>query len=311
MKRVTILLLVVSLLLTVSGSAFGRMMIFKAGNVSYDFIEGGMFQTLFGDYAKLNSWYSIKPDESYFQADYYDTSSNSSMLKLKYYQNDQTFAQYIRYDSDGVTNFFSASYLFDFGLFLGGVFDDKDDDGFFIPGYRWNFGDNGYVAVKYLYDTDESDGYAYVLNGKYYNDQFYFKGSYLKLLLDEDSIMNFGLNYRITDTLVAGFNYARVTGYDAYEAGLTWGNDDTRWIVDATLGRDASETNYGELSGMVEVIDNLRLGAELETAGSDGYDDIITLKAGYDMENNRLAFKYILENDDYDARFILVYNRKF
>ncbi|MGE5606687.1 MAG: hypothetical protein ACM3YE_13485 [Bacteroidota bacterium] len=319
MKKLSLIILGLSLLVMVSSNVlaidhFDLNLLGYPGNYDFDPTTFDYLEIAGNSYPRMDSWYSIKPEQENLKVSYLNLG-DSGDFGARYFLNDQTFISYI----SGDTSYFSGSYLFDSGLFVGltnikdNDSDDADDSTTYIyPGFRLNFGDNSYFLFKYAAQTEDSDESFFAVKVKHYGNNVYLKSSIIQPSRSgSDSIFNMGINYLATDALVVGLNYTKIGPTSAFDMGCTLGNPNSAFIIDAQYGRYSDNENFYVFSGMYKIVDNLRIGAEYYQLDLENVDAQISLKAKYNTEKKQFALKYSLENDSFNAMYFLSFQKNF
>jgi hypothetical protein len=265
MKRLLVLPLILCLLLIGTTGALGAVHNPESGFSTWAFTAPfyifSAFQGVFMSDGS-DTWYKVAP-ESKFKA-YTASADTMAFYGAEFTLNDQTFVTLNSTSMDGPPidmMEFKGSYLFDFGLFVGLDYVSVDgspglDPGYVLsPGYRFNFGDESYVALSIDYmilsdiDFEEIVGYdidfVYTFDGGRFFAQYYLSTD--ESVFDGEAGFDLGATYQAGDELVIGFYYWAIEDTDQYHAGLTWTPD--FMTFDLMIGSVMDEGFYA-LSGI-------------------------------------------------------------
>ena len=321
MKRLTLLTLVLTLTLLISGNTLAAVHNFTGDFANY-YLNHPLIAPQFNSLS-FEGWYTIDKDTPGFTARAL-FPKDASHWGLEYYLNDQYFANLNYFDLDdfAVTSF-QGSYLFDFGLFVGLDYTDNDGEtqGVISSGYRYGFGqDNGYIAasVDYAlsgdltkrYSKDDSGIIDYDIDFKYFTGNWKVYGQLLIPNEDmigpltdwysDDPILDLAANYKINDQYTVG---GAITAFDKefdYNLGVSGTFDklgaelryrSANWDGD-------NETYWVDANVMYSFTDQFRAGFQV-TKAKDINDPYLYAKAKFTVnDDNALKFVYQFENDE-------------
>lgn len=328
MKQILSLLLTMVLLLTLAISAMGMVHSSIEGtgvryeypfNAAHNFYSWGWTLPML----KTDTWFSVtkQPTPLVYAG---VRSGMEDTYGVGFYQNDQTFVELMydhdpSYDSD-LTNF-KGSYLLSDGIFIGLDYQSFSAANYtyLAPGYRYNFGDRGYLALSADYLQSDTpfykkafDLYCYELNFNYYWDNAKLSGQLFSYpTMNSQSVFMLQGDYRASETVTFGAEVFKDIFYDKlqYLAGITWSSDG--FVIDGFYGslgipRSAPINQYIVVSGMYDFTAQFSSGAEFlrQTGGDRMY---LTMKAKYTDNKNNFVLSYRLENADFDSELIIGY----
>jgi hypothetical protein len=314
MKRASSILLAAMLLLVAATCSLGAVK--NIGGDFYSESDSSYWVDYFNP-RSVDTWFSIAPDTKRVKLIGGSIENVGSGFAAEYYLNDQMFASVASLTNDGGlgTDSFTTvkgSYLFGFGLFLGLEYATYDTDNYFVfsPGYRFNFGDDSYLAISA--DYFDGDGYSdmmgYEINAKYFTDNLKFYGGVY--MPDEnydstDLYLLLGVNFQVSDTVVIGLMYYDEEDNSEYTLGFTWTLE--RFILDFKYYADDDDDTSYELGGMFLI--NEAIGVGLGYLDEDWLDDAqLSVKFKYVTDTNEFSFIYKLENDSYpNPEYYLTY----
>jgi hypothetical protein len=294
MKKCLVLFMVLSLMFLVTGSVSAAV-----HNFTGDFINPFLMDDFSGP--SFEGWYSIEKDSpSVTTRGLFP--ENYDLYGFEYFQNDQTFANltYFSPDNGDSETYLKGSYLFENNFFVGLDYGTDGDvsHSTLSPGYRFNFGDDGYMAVSLDYAADD-DYLLYVDKGiidyeitaKYYTDLSRIYGQIVipneDVVVTDKTFFYVGGAYKLSDNVVLGANFTngpKLVLYPYY--GLVW-TDCTTYDLGATATFDKlgvelkyevtsyddlnDETNATSLNALYSFTDNIRAG--LQATKQENVDD--------------------------------------
>jgi hypothetical protein len=249
-------------------------------------------------------------------------SSNSSSVNAMYFKNDQTFAE-ASFDNSNVGDYtvIFGSYLFSNNIFAGMDYMEYFGDYVLLTlGYRFDIGDNDYVALSFDYQAAASGlgstgTRGYDLDFKFFGDKYYLFGQLY--FYDSGTDRHYvALSYQFSETFTGGIS-VQLLGSSSNEVlvGFTWAPEN--WIVDfwASQYDGSSNSSSSKISAMYQASEKLWIGLEAENRSSTNYpDSIIIAKAKYDFAGGQLRGFYKFANDNISpfnvSYFALAYEMK-
>jgi hypothetical protein len=329
LKKLLLTITAFGLMLGISGAAFGAVHSTNGDFINWstgemNFSVNGLFALYTGKAA--DTWYTVAPEINVFKAEVMSSDGFSS-YGGEFILNDQTFAGLNVFNDigmvgppiDSLTNL-RASYLFDFGLFVGidyYALDGGSYDSLYTisPGYRFGFGDDNYVALSLDYmvnpDMDFAEIVGYDLDIVYFfaGGRFFFQyySATDEAQMMRDTAYDLGVVFQVADEVVIGANYYNVEDSSDYSVGLTWTPD--FMVLDLQIGTFMEESNYA-LSALFSIGANWALGLGYESFEPFS-DDKTIFKVKYMNDSSKLIFGYVLENDSYPASYLLGYTLAF
>jgi hypothetical protein len=274
MKRLFILMLSCGLLL-LSGAAalgavhdtygdfvdpmnYGDLMLTK-GSLTAQAIHDS-FTTVASMFSPLNYeftkeyWYVIEPQAPFFQAvaNSYDSTNR---FAAEYWTGDQSFSEYSFTTANTNITCIRGSYLADSGWFFGAQFAAYMNDTYMLlsPGYRWDVGENGFVAVSLDYlitddGTPEKDILGYDVDYKFFTEKAKFFGQLYWNAMIDTGFYDFALNYQLSESFALG---GQITLYDEDQSislGFTWSKE--KFVLDVLFEQaEISGTDYDIAAG--------------------------------------------------------------
>jgi hypothetical protein len=302
LKRLSVVLLVLGLLLLCSSGALAL----RHGNEGEGTNEGN-----YSIDTRTDTWYSIAPTAPYWQAAYRHVGNmDVTTFFGEWYQKDQLFVSAKLVDVTGGGTELRASYLFNFGLFLGLDYlspDPGSNTTWFSPGFRFDLGDDSYLALSADYYSSASvdEIRNYDLDLKYYTEMMFV---FAEINATKSAYTNydFGLNYQVNDLWVLGAKLYFQGNHTGYMAGFTLTTDPA--IVDFTYSNDSASDSYYKIGAMFNLTDSIGLGFEYYTIGVSGIDPDYTINFKYLINDNaKFKISYELENDSREAIYTLSY----
>jgi hypothetical protein len=309
MNRIFVVVLSIAMLFALATGTQGAVHSYQSNFMSWGMMDSFEPSLIFG--SPIDTWFSVKPDETSFKAALYSDDSGNIGIAT-YYLNDFTFVE-LFLDSpdsgDGITNP-RGSYLFDFGLFIGLDYFNYSSALFILsPGYRFNLQDHGYVALSLDYTMEPDSDYAevtgYDLDAKYATDTVEFFAQYYSPT-DKypiaDAFYDLGFNIKAGDELTWGFRYFRISSStpldgSIYYLGLTWDTD--LLILDADVGSNnmgPSDATFYDVSAIFKFGNGFGLGLQYSSYEDDPNDQI-SIKFKYIGNSSEFSLVYALEND--------------
>jgi hypothetical protein len=306
MKKIFMLLMIAALVL-VPAAALGAVHNWTSDFNFYPMMEADIHAA--DPITRMDTWYTITPAQSNFQA-VGVLSSDYNVLGGEYYLNDQTFASLISFPEDTVL---LGSYLFKNNFFLGFMYENSDKGVFTLisPGYRFGWGEDGYIALSAELHSieDEETYYNFDLDAIYFGDNLKFFGQLYSQDRNGITFYDLGLNYQFSETLTGGVFYNGDSNENStLSAGLTWIG--SFMLLDASVSSDDDDDSLVKLSAMFNANQNLVIGAQINNYSDD--DSIYYLKARYSMKNDvAIKFVYQLPADYQDSALFLGYQKQF
>jgi hypothetical protein len=312
MKKV-LLLLVAAALMLVPATALGAIHHWTGDNSPSPILAGLTYSgILYSDpLVKFDTWYTISGKAK--SIEFAGIQGESfTILGAEYYQNDQTFLGYLKNDGSSIL---SGSYLFKNNVFVGMMYMSGNSDATEISaGYRWDWGQEGYVALSWDYFSTpiNSETLGYELNGIYYAESYKFFGQIYYVDLLDEVVYNVGFNYQTSDTFVFGLSINKVFILfgpgEYYTAGFSWTPD--FMVLDVKVySFEDDDATVSMINAVFSATDALDLGLE-SVSSSDDDDVYYYLKAKYALKNGAaLKGSYLLGNDDHDSALFLGYQK--
>ncbi|HYH04357.1 MAG TPA: hypothetical protein VEC37_14800 [Bacillota bacterium] len=296
MKKLSVLVLVSLLMLTVATGAFAAV-----HNSWGDFVNYSTDRDM--GIATYGGWYYIEPESPYFIGNLKSTSKATDIGAL-YYLNDFTFAEVATID-DGEDAVIRGSYKFDNGLIAGLDAGTKNDDyAMFSLGYFYALGKNGFVAFSGDYDTsDTGDGLLGVdVDFRYYTDkmrvfgQVYNADKNAALAGGEDqTFIDLAVNYKLQENLVVGAGLSINDDTSVFSFGGTYSEGEL--VADGAFSYDTDlEESTLALMGMYNFTEELTAGLYGEFTDDEDY---LALKAIYALDKeSQVRLSYRLNEDN-------------
>jgi len=191
--------------------------------------------------ADMGNWFSIEPVEPYYGVNLH--LSDNVQYGGSYYLNDQTFIEAYIGDNDcayGHNTRFAGSYKFENGIFAGIDFRtipyDYEGMAIISPGYAFNLGGNGYIALSGDYAILFSEG-DYDMD---YTTDKGFVATDLDFAYKGERFNIYGQIYMCNQELNASTSYVYTPeAGDYYDFGMNFAVTDT-----FTVGADLNSNNY-------------------------------------------------------------------